>query len=143
MFVFFKQKTAYEMRISDWSSDVCSSDLQGTGAGDRGLLLWAVQATLAARRAETLVVAYGRARCECGDGVDADHHDVGRSRYLRRLGFVQLRDAEQPALSDAVPPRPARLLGASDAACAGRPAPPGRHAPGGFFPPGPAAPAPP
>src|SRR3546814_18363337 len=26
---FFKQKTAYEMRISDWSSDVCSSDLQG------------------------------------------------------------------------------------------------------------------
>src|SRR3546814_6469458 len=43
---FFKQKTAYEMRISDWSSDVCSSDLQGThrqafgesiqtGAGDR------------------------------------------------------------------------------------------------------------
>src|SRR3546814_18869254 len=27
-FFFFKQKTAYEMRISDWSSDVCSSDLQ-------------------------------------------------------------------------------------------------------------------
>src|SRR3546814_6083178 len=28
VFVFFKQKTAYEMRISDWSSDVCSSDLR-------------------------------------------------------------------------------------------------------------------
>src|SRR3546814_20092147 len=28
-FFFFKQKTAYEMRISDWSSDVCSSDLHG------------------------------------------------------------------------------------------------------------------
>src|SRR3546814_1549068 len=27
-FFFFKQKTAYEMRISDWSSDVCSSDLE-------------------------------------------------------------------------------------------------------------------
>src|SRR3546814_2271076 len=27
VFFFFKQKTAYEMRISDWSSDVCSSDL--------------------------------------------------------------------------------------------------------------------
>src|SRR3546814_1063629 len=27
LFFFFKQKTAYEMRISDWSSDVCSSDL--------------------------------------------------------------------------------------------------------------------
>src|SRR3546814_16340509 len=29
-FFFFKQKTAYEMRISDWSSDVCSSDLLAT-----------------------------------------------------------------------------------------------------------------
>src|SRR3546814_10696602 len=28
---FFKQKTAYEMRISDWSSDVCSSDLRDAG----------------------------------------------------------------------------------------------------------------
>src|SRR3546814_20134768 len=36
MVVFvFKQKTAYEMRISDWSSDVCSSDLPGR-AGDGG-----------------------------------------------------------------------------------------------------------
>src|SRR3546814_5873700 len=31
---FFKQKTAYEMRISDWSSDVCSSDLNGGGQAD-------------------------------------------------------------------------------------------------------------
>src|SRR3546814_2744159 len=30
---FFKQKTAYEMRISDWSSDVCSSDLSPAGGG--------------------------------------------------------------------------------------------------------------
>src|SRR3546814_9132518 len=33
LFFFFKQKTAYEMRISDWSSDVCSSDLAGAGRG--------------------------------------------------------------------------------------------------------------
>src|SRR3546814_1206990 len=32
-FFFFKQKTAYEMRISDWSSDVCSSDLVADGLG--------------------------------------------------------------------------------------------------------------
>src|SRR3546814_10881524 len=32
-FFFFKQKTAYEMRISDWSSDVCSSDLQHHSGG--------------------------------------------------------------------------------------------------------------
>src|SRR3546814_6765712 len=37
IFFFFKQKTAYEMRISDWSSDVCSSDL-GAGAARGGAL---------------------------------------------------------------------------------------------------------
>src|SRR3546814_4022282 len=42
---FFKQKTAYEMRISDWSSDVCSSDLDG--ASHLSLL---VQRNLAQRK---------------------------------------------------------------------------------------------
>src|SRR3546814_13999869 len=37
-FFFFKQKTAYEMRISDWSSDVCSSDLQGRVAEQDALV---------------------------------------------------------------------------------------------------------
>src|SRR3546814_4001036 len=35
---FFKQKTAYEMRISDWSSDVCSSDLPATAESEIALL---------------------------------------------------------------------------------------------------------
>src|SRR3546814_1559930 len=35
VFFFFKQKTAYEMRISDWSSDVCSSDLAAAAAAAR------------------------------------------------------------------------------------------------------------
>src|SRR3546814_1350022 len=49
-FFFFKQKTAYEMRISDWSSDVCSSDLViglaaadakiGAGRRDQRLGMW-------------------------------------------------------------------------------------------------------
>src|SRR3546814_3850076 len=34
IFIIFKQETACEMRISDWSSDVCSSDLRGPGAGN-------------------------------------------------------------------------------------------------------------
>src|SRR3546814_16858722 len=34
MFFLFKQKTAYEMRISDWSSDVCSSDLDQVAFGE-------------------------------------------------------------------------------------------------------------
>src|SRR3546814_13324755 len=40
LFFFFKQKTAYEMRISDWSSDVCSSDLD---AADRARLTRAME----------------------------------------------------------------------------------------------------
>src|SRR3546814_8600160 len=36
MFFFFKQKSAYEMRISDWSSDVCSSDLNAAACLLRG-----------------------------------------------------------------------------------------------------------
>src|SRR3546814_33783 len=37
-FFFFKQKTAYEMRISDWSSDVCSSDLEAAAERSSGSL---------------------------------------------------------------------------------------------------------
>src|SRR3546814_14460330 len=37
MLCFFKQKTAYEMRMSDWSSDVCSSDLAALLAGTQAL----------------------------------------------------------------------------------------------------------
>src|SRR3546814_14309583 len=37
-FFFFKQKTAYEMRISDWSSDVCSSDLLAQQRAERVLV---------------------------------------------------------------------------------------------------------
>src|SRR3546814_19303037 len=54
LFFFFKQKTAYEMRISDWSSDVCSSDLvkldgyqycsQAVALAERGELRRSVQA---------------------------------------------------------------------------------------------------
>src|SRR3546814_2672998 len=53
VFFFFKQKTAYEMRISDWSSDVCSSDLPldseaGQCRDARGILEYARQISIAA-----------------------------------------------------------------------------------------------
>src|SRR3546814_2450918 len=62
IFCFFKQKTAYEMRISDWSSDVCSSDLLSrmaagacrlvrAGRGERGGLAAARRDAFARRRA--------------------------------------------------------------------------------------------
>src|SRR3546814_590598 len=41
IFFFFKQKTAYEMRISDWSSDVCSSDLVQTNSPVKEIALHA------------------------------------------------------------------------------------------------------
>src|SRR3546814_7635993 len=39
MIFFFKHKTAYEIRISDWSSDVCSSDLAQLVGRDRGMVM--------------------------------------------------------------------------------------------------------
>src|SRR3546814_2124158 len=72
-FFFFKQKTAYEMRISDWSSDVCSSDLVmgkvdilvignepyfETREQDRDLDLNAFYETMAGR-----IIAYRSANC--------------------------------------------------------------------------------
>src|SRR3546814_4645614 len=63
VFFFFKQKTAYEMRISDWSSDVCSSDLAA-----RGLAL--------ARWKPRLVDARGGGRGP-GGLVGGDDNDLG------------------------------------------------------------------
>src|SRR3546814_4286267 len=57
---FFKQKTAYEMRISDWSSDVCSSDLgTGTSGAGIGLLPRGLPVEIEARPVTTI----------CGPGI--------------------------------------------------------------------------
>src|SRR3546814_10711333 len=53
VFFFFKQKTAYEMRISDWSSDVCSSDLVAAQ-----WIVW--QGAVGAERCERVAQASGR-----------------------------------------------------------------------------------
>src|SRR3546814_4156866 len=59
VFFFFKQKTAYEMRISDWSSDVCSSDLSFTV--DRALeLAGVVSPSLEAATADIRAAEAGR-----------------------------------------------------------------------------------
>src|SRR3546814_17411459 len=62
VFFFFKQKTAYEMRISDWSSDVCSSDLgfktvndtHGHAVGDDVLKTFASAASASIRKSDSL-----------------------------------------------------------------------------------------
>src|SRR3546814_4828396 len=75
---FFKQKTAYEVRISDWSSDVCSSDLQGLRAGlpVRG----DVDPVCPGRQARQIVTATGRAGAAAGQpGGQVGGGDGGRS----------------------------------------------------------------
>src|SRR3546814_997071 len=65
---FFKQKTAYEMRISDWSSDVCSSDLEDTFR--HCLAPQALLAAVAARWfCSVLIWAMVRRTCFTRDGA--------------------------------------------------------------------------
>src|SRR3546814_5314161 len=82
-FFFFKQKTAYELRISDWSSDVCSSDLH-RGLGH----------------------AVGRAAAHVGLAGNAADVDHARYRVLRqqRIGVArEFEGAEQVDLEDLAP----------------------------------------
>src|SRR3546814_1374823 len=87
IFFFFKQKTAYEMRISDWSSDVCSSDLgrrqvdrgdSGDHAAGEGMGL--AEVVGADRRAEAVFGVVGER-----DGLVEARHGEQRSEE-RRVG---------------------------------------------------------
>src|SRR3546814_2490291 len=82
-FFFFKQKTAYEMRISDWSSDVCSSDLDRVALRAR----YAARADRPARRRRGR--GYGEQSAPAhpaGDrGARADLRQIGADpRHARR-----------------------------------------------------------
>src|SRR3546814_1313134 len=66
---FVKQKTAYEMRISDWSSDVCSSDLDG--AELHGDVQVAVVEVLHFRPDDVLQIAAGRAVADVPERIEA------------------------------------------------------------------------
>src|SRR3546814_4391362 len=87
---FFKQKTAYEMRISDWSSDVCSSDLaEGTAvegmraADDAGAVRLAVVEVEAARDlGGTLQRLDAGVAEEHGVGEGIRHQPVGQPLLL-------------------------------------------------------------
>src|SRR3546814_4191012 len=93
VFFFFKQKTAYEMRISDWSSDVCSSDL--------GLAAWRLLAVGGAVAVTAFTFVPGR---------DADIFGRAEHRLLQR----QLHDEAQ--VSAASPPTPPATAAAAAAA---------------------------
>src|SRR3546814_16900049 len=75
-FFFFKQKTAYEVRISDWSSDVCSSDLAFGGRPDAEAL----------SPADSIPEALARPSAYLTHPVFNTHHsETEMLRYMRRL----------------------------------------------------------
>src|SRR3546814_711999 len=91
LFVFFKQKTAYDMRISDWSSDVCSSDLLGVGtAFDEDLGLVGVQQRIASGCLATI---------DCGTAFDQMHVAQPPAGQRQPSGFIRVEQAsEQPCV---------------------------------------------
>src|SRR3546814_1917416 len=83
---FFNNETAYEMRISDWSSDVCSSDLHGAfEIGDRCAPCFVGDQGLVARDAEKQPVP-GAIPCRCGRrrGGRGDQREGGYQTQLDR-----------------------------------------------------------
>src|SRR3546814_10533785 len=93
MFVCFKQKTAYEMRISDWSSDVCSSDLLGQGARSASRTRRRIARRLDARSApgqpamRAIFIRHGQSTGNAGVPCD----DLGAIE-LTELGQEQARE---------------------------------------------------
>src|SRR3546814_8569644 len=67
VFFFFKQKTAYEMRISDWSSDVCSSDLMKAAFRQHALYRKRLQLAAVDRFRDRQLAQAGQ-RCALGIG---------------------------------------------------------------------------
>src|SRR3546814_2623482 len=99
VFLFFKQKAAYEMRISDWSSDVCSSDLRRPDPGwpcpRRSLLpACSFSAKVGLSRASpprpTLIGSWATSS-NCS----------GAGREIRRAASAELRWSDTEALSGA------------------------------------------
>src|SRR3546814_16864556 len=87
MFFFFKQKTAYEMRISDWSSDVCSSDLSAMSEGDSDFRVRPVRIrSTRAPRAKSFINQVLRAAKRAGhtDGASSSGTKSGRSSAFGR-----------------------------------------------------------
>src|SRR3546814_8506176 len=87
LFFFFKQKTAYEMRISDGSSDVCSSDLAGPKivvgrCGSCGLEQWTMF------EAWSIAVPLGSGPLGAGAGCRAE--DMRRGGGLAMWGYAMI-----------------------------------------------------
>src|SRR3546814_19629793 len=92
---FFKQKTAYEMRISDWSSDVCSSDLlfhAGTEWRNRKLLATGGRVLDITGIGKTVKQAQKKERKSAGKGKSVSVRvDLGGRRLIKKKNNKSLR----------------------------------------------------
>src|SRR3546814_10142130 len=84
VFFFFKQKTAYEVRISDWSSDVCSSDLGWLGSDRRPRADGRGRVCLYRRSHQGHDPARRREYLHCRSGEYSVRPCRGRRRFGRR-----------------------------------------------------------
>src|SRR3546814_13477061 len=96
-FVFFKQKTAYEMRISDWSSDVCSSDLD-LAHFPCGLAACRPQQAVALTIREAHADAPGRVLAQGEEGLVCVHRHPDEIAVSAPERLLELR----PAVADHV-----------------------------------------
>src|SRR3546814_6283801 len=94
IFFFFKQKTAYEMRISDWSSDVCSSDLWFANAAYSERRNARRQADDEAERADRLEEAVATRTAELSDAYERLKKETAeRAAAEENLRQMQKMDA--------------------------------------------------
>src|SRR3546814_2875208 len=105
MLFFCKQKTAYEMRISDWSSDVCSSDLSVGApiiiAGAIGAARGREAADAARKAFEPAVVLRVRsAPVRHREHLDLARDHVDQSEARARRGQAEIDDADAVGLRD-------------------------------------------
>src|SRR3546814_18179012 len=103
LFFFFKQKTAYEMRISDWSSDVCSSDLHSAARKTRRPLCRGGSADqhpaeAAGRMASPVLGARSRSRHRRGADAPQPISRPDRRRPITRLALVLGGGGKKPDL---------------------------------------------
>src|SRR3546814_3092524 len=104
MFFFFKQKTAYEMRISDWSSDVCSSDLLAVARAPlkaEGFFQALCRAAVAAGNAAVGIVDHAPGAETVAVAVGAQHPepvDQDADALLEHVG-VEARDRKSTRLN--------------------------------------------
>src|SRR3546814_3452359 len=90
LFFFFKQKTAYEMRISDWSSDVCSSDLGAVERMDEARRLFLAGWPIPRIHAPGLEIAADRDRGNFAIGVLAGQPDFEVIGLLRAKADIAI-----------------------------------------------------